>query len=64
MVILIKYLDTRFDIEISDNYGKLVVSLFKRRVSREIKEDFKLICTFKILLKLFIFLFHCVCVSV
>lgn len=34
-MILIRFMDKIFDIEITDSYGKFVVSLFLRTVSKE-----------------------------
>jgi hypothetical protein len=42
-------MDQRFDIEITDRNGKLVVPFFKITISREIKEFYKIFNSFKVL---------------
>jgi hypothetical protein len=43
------FMDNRFYIEITDEYGKFVESSFKRSVGREIKGFKKVLNSFKIL---------------
>lgn len=44
-----RFMDKRFNIEITDCYGKFFVSLFKTTVCREIKWLNKVLNSFKIL---------------
>jgi len=49
MIILMRFVDKKFDIEINGHYGKFVVSLFKRTISREIKGLNKVLNSYKVL---------------
>jgi hypothetical protein len=49
MIILMRFVDKRFDTEITDLYKKFFVSLFKMSVSREFKGFNKVLNSFKIL---------------